>query len=81
MILPASRKRRRARVCALATPVKGACQRRPEMLVKKPAITMLLVAALGLFGAGCDDTIEGVEQDTEEGIQEMEESVDDEQGS
>lgn len=43
----------------------------------KRLTAMFLVASLGLFGAGCDDTMEGVEQDVEEGVDEIDEELDD----
>lgn len=42
---------------------------------------MLLVVVLGLYGAGCDDTMEGVEEDTEQGVEEVEEEVEEPQDS
>lgn len=44
--------------------------------MKKRIIAMFLAALLGLYGAGCDDTIEGVEEDVDEGVEEVEEGVD-----
>lgn len=56
-------------------------ERCQEIAVKKRAITMLLVVVLGLYGAGCDDTMEGVEEDTEEGVEQIEEETNEEEGS
>lgn len=43
--------------------------------MKKRLITMLLVLILAAFGAGCDDTIEGVGEDTQEGVEELDEQL------
>lgn len=43
--------------------------------MKKRLITLLLVLVLGAFGAGCDDTISGVEEDTEEGVEQLDEEL------
>lgn len=45
--------------------------------MKRRLIAMAAIALLGLFGAGCDDTLEGAEQDIEEGADAVEEEVDD----
>ncbi len=49
--------------------------------MKKRLIAMLLVLILGAYGAGCDDTIDGLEEDTEEAVEEVEEEVDEAEDS
>ncbi len=47
-----------------------------EPTMKKRATAILLAALLALLGAACDDTIEGAEQDVEEGVEQIEEETD-----
>ncbi|MEX0658181.1 MAG: hypothetical protein WD080_03525 [Egibacteraceae bacterium] len=43
--------------------------------MKKRLITMLLVLLLGAYGAGCDDTVEGIGEDTQEGVSELDDQL------
>lgn len=45
--------------------------------MRNRVVTMVLAGLLALFGAACDDTTEGLEQDVEEGAGTVEQEVED----
>lgn len=45
--------------------------------MRNRAASIALIAALALGAAACDDTIEGVEQDVQEGAEEVQQELDD----
>ena len=52
-----------------------------EIVMRNRVITMVLAGLLALFGAACEDTTEGLEQDVEEGAGAVEGEVEEGTGA